>query len=452
MAQMMAPKYFKGFSPVQFEGAKSKNTLAYKYFDKDREVMGITMGDLLNCSIAYWHAMEQVSADPFGGGTQHRPWKKAKNQMTRAYNTLYALFELAGVLGVEKYCFHDRDMAPEGKNLKDSNQMLWKIVKRAKEYQEQTGVGLLWATQNLFSHERYARGALTNPNSDIVEYALAQIKTALDVGHELGAENHVFWGGREGYQTLLNTSMKRELERLAIGLHKAVDYARRNRYNAQFLIEPKPMEPTKHQYDFDAAACLNFLREHNLLQHLKLNIEANHATLAGHDFGHELQVASDAYALGSVDANRGDPRNGWDTDQFPIDVIETTMAMITILMQGGLGTGGLNFDAKIRRESTELEDLIAGHVGGIDAFAHGALVAEYIIQQYGSGILLPGRYDQGKHSLELEAGRIGLEEAEAHTLERKTEPKHTSGKQEILEINFADAIRLVDGREWDNAT
>jgi xylose isomerase len=370
----------------------------------------------------------------FGAPTQVRPWNAAADPMRRAEDTMRALFEFCAKLGVDYYCFHDRDIAPEGDSLRETNRRLDRLIALAGKLQRDTGVKLLWNTSNMFSHPRFAHGAATNPDPHVFACAAAQVKKMLEAGLELGAQNYVFWGGREGYETLLNTDLKRETEHLAAFLRMAVDYARRIGFKAQFLIEPKPKEPTKHQYDFDAATVIGFLQAHGLEKHFKLNIEANHATLAAHTFEHDLAVASVNGLLGSVDANRGDPLLGWDTDQFPTDLYGTTFAMYVILGQGGLGRGGLNFDAHVRRGSTDLEDLFIAHIGAMDAFARGLQIAARLLQD---GVLTDfirqryAAYDTGI-GRKIEAGRTDFRELEAYAL-KHGEPPQISGRQEMLE-------------------
>jgi xylose isomerase len=426
--------YFPGVRQIAFEGPASGNPLAFKWYDPDAAVAGRTMREHLRFSVAYWHTMKGAGADMFGAPTQVRPWNAAADPMRRAEDTMRALFEFCAKLGVDYYCFHDRDIAPEGDSLRETNRRLDRLIALAGKLQRDTGVKLLWNTSNMFSHPRFAHGAATNPDPHVFACAAAQVKKMLEAGLELGAQNYVFWGGREGYETLLNTDLKRETEHLAAFLRMAVDYARRIGFKAQFLIEPKPKEPTKHQYDFDAATVIGFLQAHGLEKHFKLNIEANHATLAAHTFEHDLAVASVNGLLGSVDANRGDPLLGWDTDQFPTDLYGTTFAMYVILGQGGLGRGGLNFDAHVRRGSTDLEDLFIAHIGAMDAFARGLQIAARLLQD---GVLTDfirqryAAYDTGI-GRKIEAGRTDFRELEAYAL-KHGEPPQISGRQEMLE-------------------
>lgn len=376
-----AKEYFPGIGRIPFEGKDSDNPFAFKVYDENRKIGGKTMREHLRFAVCYWHSFCGVGSDPFGPGTRVHGWDTPASAMAKAEARVDASFEFFSKLGVPYYCFHDFDLAPEGATVAESENNLRHMVAMAKERQQTTGVKLLWGTANLFSHPRYMNGAATNPDFAVVARAAAQVKAALDATVELGGENYVFWGGREGYSSLLNTDMKREQEHLARFLTLARDYGRSIGFKGNFLIEPKPMEPMKHQYDFDAATVVGFLRHHGLDGDFKLNIEANHATLAGHSFAHDLQVASDAGLLGSIDANRGDPQNGWDTDQFPLDLYDTVSAMLVVLRQGGLQPGGLNFDAKVRRESTAHTDLFLGHIGGMDAFARGLEVAHALLHE-----------------------------------------------------------------------
>src|SRR5215471_13936118 len=370
--------FFPDVPKIKYEGPDSKNALAYRHYNPDEMVEGKSMRDHLRFAVCYWHTFRGMGGDPFGPGCAVRPWEANSETLDMALKRVDVAFEFMEKLGVPYYCFHDRDVAPEGKNLTDTNRNLDTVVKALKEEQQRTGIKLLWGTANLFSNKRFVHGASTSSNADVFAYSAAQVKKALEVTKELGGENYVFWGGREGYVNLWNTDMKRELDHLARFLHMAVDYKKKIGFGGQFLIEPKPKEPTTHQYDFDAAACINFLRAYGLTDHFKLNIETNHATLAGHTMMHELVYASMQGLLGSVDANRGDMLLGWDTDQFPTDLYLTTSIMLVILGQGGLAPGGLNFDAKVRRESFEPIDLFHAHIGGMDAFARGLKIAAKI--------------------------------------------------------------------------
>jgi len=427
-------EYFKGIDSIDYEGPETKNPLAFRIYNPDEVVAGRTMREHLRFAVAYWHTFKGTGADPFGGATLIRPWDASGDPMQAAEDTMRAAFEFFTKLGVDYWCFHDRDICPEAETLRETNARLDRIVALARQLQADTGVKLLWNTSNMFSHRRFANGAATNPDAAVFAYAGAQVKKMLEVGLELGGRNYVFWGGREGYETLLNTDMKRELDHLARFLRMAVDYAQQIGFTAQFLIEPKPKEPTKHQYDFDAAAVIGFLKSYGLEEHFKLNIESNHATLAAHTFQHDLTVASMNGMLGSVDANQGDLLLGWDTDEFPTDVYAATLAMHVILQQGGLAPGGLNFDAHVRRTSTDLEDLFIAHIGAMDAFAHGLKVADRLIEDEVLTGLLKRRYasyDEGIGA-RIEAGDADLAELEAYTLEHG-EPEAISAKKEMIE-------------------
>jgi xylose isomerase len=419
---------------IPFEGKESKNPLAFKYYNKQQRVGSKTMGEHLRFSVAYWHTLMGTGSDMFGGPSFEREWRKAKDPVDRAKETMEAAFEFLQKLGVDYYCFHDRDIAPEGETFSETVRNLEIMVQFAKDLQKETGIKLLWGTANLFSSPIYSQGAATSPSAHVMAYAAAQVKNAIDATHELGGGNYVFWGGREGYETLLNTELKREQEQMARFLHMAVDYRRKIGFDGQFLIEPKPKEPTKHQYDTTAATSLYFLKEYQLLDHFKLNIEANHATLAGHSFEHELAVASAAGKLGSVDANRGDLLLGWDTDQFPTDIYSTTLAMMIILKQNGLGRGGLNFDAKVRRSSNDPMDLFHAHIGGMDAFARGLLVAQRVIDDKVFSKFVQERYSSYGSGIgvAIMSGRIGMEELEKWIMDQH-HPVLQSGRQEMLE-------------------
>jgi xylose isomerase len=426
---------FKNIKTIKYEGLQSRNPLAFKHYNATEMVEGKTMKDQLRFSVVYWHTFRNALSDPFGVGTAVRPWDDGSNSVANAQNRARAAFEFIEKLGAPFYAFHDRDIAPEGKNLKETNANLDAVVKVIKEEQERTGIKLLWGTANLFSNPRFVHGAATSCNADVFAYAAAQVKKALEITNELGGAGYVFWGGREGYSTLWNTNMKRELEHLAKFLHLAVDYKKQIGFKGQFYIEPKPKEPTKHQYDSDAAACLNFLREYDLMDHLKLNIETNHATLAGHTMQHELEVAGSAGALGSIDANTGDELIGWDTDQFPTSVYLTTQIMLTILKYGGFKTGGTNFDAKVRRESFEPEDLFHAHVGGMDAFARGLKIAAAIRKDGRLAKFVKDRYASWDTGIgaKIEAGKADSSELEAYMLKKGEVTGNTSGRQEFLE-------------------
>lgn len=426
--------YFKDIPEIQYEGRKTDNPLAFRYYDAERLVGEKTMEDHLRFAVSCWHTFMGSGQDIFGSPVYQRPWSMAEDPMVRAKDTLRAMFEFCQKLGLNYYCFHDRDIAPEGVTFTQSCANLEEIVLYAKELQQHTGVKLLWGTANLFGSPRYCHGAATNPDAHVFAYAAAQVKHAMDATKELGGDGYVFWGGREGYETLLNTDMLKEEENLATFFHMAVSYARKIGFTGQFLIEPKPKEPTKHQYDFDAATVLSFLRKHDLLDHFKLNIEANHATLAGHTFAHELTVAATAGKLGSIDVNRGDQLLGWDTDQFPTDIYETTQAMLVLLQHGGIGRGGLNFDAKLRRGSTDINDLFYGHIGGMDSFARGLLTAQKIIDDGKLWELISQRYISYSSVLgrAIRSGEADFDTLETWVVEHG-EPTPTSGRQEYVE-------------------
>ena len=427
-------EYFKNLNEIKYEGKDSDNPLAYRYYDKDKIVLGKKMKDHFKFAIAYWHSFVNTGNDPFGPGTKIYPWDKSSDVYERAYNKMDAAFEFISKLGLEYFCFHDFDLIDEGSSLKESEERLNKISDYAQEKKNSNNIKVLWGTANLFSNPRYMNGAATNPNFDVVSYAGAQVKNALDITQKLGGENYVFWGGREGYMSLLNTKMKTEIDNMATFLHMAKDYGRSIGFTGNFFIEPKPMEPSKHQYDYDSATVIGFLKEYGLDKDFKLNIEVNHATLAGHTFDHELQVAANSNMLGSIDANRGDYQNGWDTDQFPNNIYEIVEALIVIIRSGGLSGGGINFDAKTRRNSTDLEDLFYSHIGGIDIFARSLLIVEKIINDSDYIKLLDQRYSSfdsgiGKSFAE---GNLNLDELATHA-KNNGEPSLKSGKQELLE-------------------
>tara|TARA_B100002052_G_scaffold299075_1_gene335127 strand:+ start:1855 stop:3186 length:1332 start_codon:yes stop_codon:yes gene_type:complete len=427
-------EYFKNLNEIKYEGKDSDNPLAYRYYDKDKIVLGKKMKDHFKFAIAYWHSFVNTGNDPFGPGTKIYPWDKSSDVYERAYNKMDAAFEFISKLGLEYFCFHDFDLIDEGSSLKESEKRLNKISDYAQEKKHSNNIKVLWGTANLFSNPRYMNGAATNPNFDVVSYAGAQVKNALDITQKLGGENYVFWGGREGYMSLLNTKMKTEIDNMATFLHMAKDYGRSIGFTGNFFIEPKPMEPSKHQYDYDSATVIGFLKEYGLDKDFKLNIEVNHATLAGHTFDHELQVAANSNMLGSIDANRGDYQNGWDTDQFPNNIYEIVEALIVIIRSGGLSGGGINFDAKTRRNSTDLEDLFYSHIGGIDIFARSLLIVEKIINDSDYIKLLDQRYSSfdsgiGKSFAE---GNLNLNELATHA-KNNGEPSLKSGKQELLE-------------------
>ena len=427
-------EYFKGIGRIAYEGPESKNPFAFKWYDEHRLVAGKPMREHFRFAVAWWHSFCGTGTDPFGAPTRPWPWLQATNPLQQAKDKMDAAFEFITKLGVPFYCFHDFDLIAEGETPKESRRRLEAISDYALLKQQESGVRVLWGTANLFAHPRYMNGAMTNPDFQVLSWAAAQVRNALDVTIKLGGQNYVFWGGREGYMSLLNTNMKREQDHMARFLHMARDYARDQGFKGSFFIEPKPMEPTKHQYDFDAATCLNFLRQYDLMDDFKLNIEVNHATLAHHSFQHELQVAADAGMLGSIDANRGDYQNGWDTDQFPNNVLELTEAMLVLLECGGLQGGGVNFDAKIRRNSTDLEDLFLAHIGGMDVLARALLTAEAVWQHSDYRKLRRERYasfDEGKGK-EFEHGQMTLESL-ADLAETLGEPELKSGKQELFE-------------------
>jgi xylose isomerase len=415
--------FFPDVPKISFEGPTSKNPLAFRHYNADEVVAGKTMRDHLRFAVCYWHTFRGTGSDPFGPGCAIRPWEDGTDSVDMAIKRVDVAFEFMEKLGVPFYCFHDRDVAPEGASLKETNANLDKVVKKLKEAQQRTGINLLWGTANLCS------------NADAFAYAAAQVKKALEVTKELGGVNYVFWGGREGYMNLYNTDLKREMDHLAKFFHLAHDYAKKIGFTGQFLIEPKPKEPTTHQYDFDAAACIAFLRGYDLMGTMKLNVETNHATLAGHTMMHELAYASAFGALGSIDANRGDLLLGWDTDQFPADYYLTTQCMLVLLEQGGLAPGGVNFDAKVRRESFEPVDLFHAHIGGMDAFAVGLKLAAQIRAEGALASIVKQRYaswDSGVGA-EIEKGSATLESLEAYMLQKGDVTPNVSGRQEMIE-------------------
>jgi xylose isomerase len=426
---------FPEIDRIHFEGPQSKNPLAFRHYNAEEKVEGRSMRDHLRFSVVYWHTFRGQGGDPFGPGTALRPWEDGTDSVANAENRARVAFEFIEKLGAPFYAFHDRDIAPEGASLAETNKNLDAVVKVLKEEQQRTGVKLLWGTANLFSNPRFMHGAATSPNSEVFAFAAAQVKKALEITHELGGAGYTFWGGREGYQNLWNTNMKRELEHLARFLHLAVDYAKQIGFKGQFYIEPKPKEPTKHQYDSDAATCLNFLREYDLIDHLKLNLETNHATLAGHTMQHELEVAGSAGSLGSIDANTGDLLLGWDTDQFPTDIYLAAQCMFTILKYGGLTAGGVNFDAKVRRESFEPIDLFYAHIGGMDAFARGLKIAAAMRVDGRLQELLDERYASWDTGLgaEIEAGKHNFASLEKLMLAQGNPAPNRSGRQEMIE-------------------
>ncbi|SHN15540.1 xylose isomerase [Cyclobacterium lianum] len=430
----MSKSYFPRIDKIKFEGRDSKNPLAFRFYDENRMIGGKSMKDHFRFAIAYWHSFCGGGNDPFGPGTLVREWDINPDPIQRAKDKMDAAFECIGKIGAPFYCFHDVDLIDEGEDIATYERHMQAIVDYAKQKQAETGIKLLWGTANVFSHPRYMNGAATNPDFNVVSRAATQVKNAIDATIALGGENYVFWGGREGYMSLLNTDMKRETEHLARFLSMARDYGRKQGFQGTFLIEPKPMEPTKHQYDYDAATVIGFLRHYGLDKDFKLNLEVNHATLAGHTFQHELQVAQDAGLLGSIDANRGDYQNGWDTDQFAINLQELTEAMLVLLQGQGFTTGGVNFDAKLRRNSTDLEDLFHAHVGSMDAFARSLIIANDIMEKSDYQLLRKRRYssfDSGKGK-DFETGKLTMEALRDHAIETG-EPEMTSGKQEMYE-------------------
>jgi xylose isomerase len=427
-------EFFQGINQIKYEGNETDNPLAFRWYDENKMIAGKSMKDHLRFACAYWHSFCNVGSDPFGEGTHLFPWNEKADAVERAKDKMDAAFEFITKMSLPYYCFHDVDVVDYGNDVNENDRRLQALVDYAKEKQKATGVKLLWGTANLFSNRRYMNGAATNPDFHVLTHAAAQVKAALDATIALSGENYVFWGGREGYMSLLNTNMKREQEHLAKFLHTAKDYARANGFKGTFFIEPKPCEPSKHQYDYDAATVISFLRQFDLLNDFKLNVEVNHATLAGHTFTHELQVAADAGLLGSMDANRGDYQNGWDTDQFPNNLNELVEAMLIILEAGGFGGGGINFDAKIRRNSTDAADLFHAHIGGMDNFARALIIADKILQHGEYSKIRTERYasydsDKGK---DFEAGKLSLEDLRQYAI-ANGEPKTISGRQEYLE-------------------
>lgn len=426
--------YFKNVPKINYEGPKSNNPFAFKYYNQDEVIDGKTMKEHMRFAIAYWHTFTGTGADPFGAGTMLRPWDGLSDPMDIAKARLEAAFELFEKLNVPFFCFHDRDIAPEGENLKETNKRLDEIVSIIKDYQKTSNTKLLWGTANLFSNPRFVHGAATSCNADVFAYAAAQVKKALEVTKELGGQSYVFWGGREGYETLLNTDMGLELDNLARFFDMAVDYAKEIGFDGQFLIEPKPKEPTKHQYDFDTANVYAFLKKYDLDNYFKVNIEVNHATLAAHDFQHELRYARVNNMLGSIDANTGDPMLGWDTDQFPTDIKVNTMAMYEIIKMGGFEKGGVNFDAKVRRASFEPEDLFIAHIAGMDAFAKGFKIANKLVKDAVLEKFIEDRYASYSEGIgtDIMSGRANFKTLEAYAMEN-SKITNKSGRQEMLE-------------------
>ena len=432
---MATKEFFPGIEKIKFEGKDSKNPMAFHYYDAEKVINGKKMKDWLKFSMAWWHTLCAEGGDQFGGGTKQFPWNGNADAVQAAKNKMDAGFEFMQKIGIEYYCFHDVDLVSEGASIEEYEANLKEIVAYAKQKQTETGIKLLWGTANVFGHARYMNGAATNPDFDVVARAAVQIKNAIDATIELGGQNYVFWGGREGYMSLLNTDQKREKEHLAQMLTIARDYARARGFKGTFLIEPKPMEPTKHQYDVDTETVIGFLKAHGLDKDFKVNIEVNHATLAGHTFEHELAVAVDNGMLGSIDANRGDYQNGWDTDQFPVDIYELTQAWLVILEAGGLTTGGTNFDAKTRRNSTDLDDIFLAHISGMDSFARALMAAADILEHSDYKKMRAERYasfDQGDGK-KFEEGKLLLEDLRTIAL-ASGEPKQISGKQELYEM------------------
>ena len=427
-------EFFPGIGKIKFEGKESKNPLAFKYYDENQVVGNKSLKDHFRFAVAYWHTLTGTGGDPFGPGTKNFPWAAQSDPIGNAKDKMDAAFEFISKMGIPFYCFHDYDIVAEADTIPESEKRLRTMVEYAKAKQAASGIKLLWGTANLFSHKRYMNGAATNPDFSVIPWAGTQVKNALDATIELGGENYVFWGGREGYMSLLNTDMKRELDHMARFLTMARDYARKQGFTGTFLVEPKPMEPTKHQYDFDAATVIGFLNKYGLAGDFQLNVEVNHATLAGHTFQHDLQVAADAGLLGSIDANRGDYQNGWDTDQFPINIYELVESMLVILDMGGFKTGGVNFDAKTRRNSTDLEDLFIAHIAAMDAFARALIVADRVRTDSDFLKMRKERYasfDSGDGA-KFEAGKLSLEDLRELAI-KNGEPAQISGKQELYE-------------------
>ena len=435
MAKSFTP-YFKNIPDIRYEGPQSDNPLAYKYFDPKAKILGKPMKDWMRNAVCYWHTFRGTALDIFGPGTLVRPWEDGTNSLDMALKRTEVVFDFVSKLDVEYYCFHDRDASPEGKDLTETNSNLWAIAEKLKSLQKASDIKLLWGTANMFSHPRYSQGASTSPNADVFAHCANSVKEMLDVSKFLGGENYVFWGGREGYNTLLNTDMGREADHAAAFFHMAVNYAKKIGFKGQFLIEPKACEPTKHQYDFDSATVLGFLRKYGLDKHFKLNIEQNHATLAGHDFCHELAVCDANDALGSIDSNRGDVMNGWDTDQFPNDYRECAQAWTIILQKkNGLGTGGLNYDAKVRRDSYDIEDMFYAHICGIDTWARGLRIAEKIIKDGKISGFVDQRYSSYDKGIgkTIESGKATFESLQKYILAKGEAAPNNSARQEYLE-------------------
>jgi len=429
--------YFKDIPSIKYEGPSSTNVLGFRYYNAEEIILGKKMKDWLRFSVCFWHTFRGTGADPFGFPTLKRPWDDGSDSMENAKRRLTVAFEFFKKLGVEYWTFHDRDIAPEGNNLEETNKNLDAMVVLAKQLQQKTGVKLLWGTANLFAHHRYQNGASTNPDVHVFAYAAAQVKKAIEITKELGGENYVFWGGREGYQSLLNTDTKRELDHMGKFLKMAVDYKKKIGFGGQLLIEPKPREPTKHQYDYDAQTVIGFLKHYGLDNDFKLNIEPNHTTLAGHDYEHDLEIASRYGMLGSVDSNTGDPLLGWDTDQFPMDIKKATQTMLIVIRQGGLHSGGLNFDCKVRRESSDVEDMFISHIAAMDTFARGLRIAAKIIEEGRLSEMVKDRYSSYDEGIgkQIENGETSFEELEKWVLQHG-EPQQKSGNQEKFEAIF----------------
>ena len=427
-------EFFKGIDQINFEGEESDNPFSYRFYDKEKVVLGKPMKEHFKFAVAYWHSFVNSGNDPFGIGTKKYPWMELKDVKQRSYQKMDAAFEFISKLDLEYFCFHDFDLVDEGKTILESERRLDDISDYCILKMKNSKIKPLWGTANLFSNPRYMNGAATNPDFDVVSYAGAQVKNAIDVTIKLKGENYVFWGGREGYMSLLNTDMKRELDNLATFLHMAKDYGRSQGFKGYFFIEPKPMEPSKHQYDYDAATVIGFLKEYNLDKDFKLNIEVNHATLANHTFDHELQTAANSNMLGSIDANRGDYQNGWDTDQFPNNIYEIVEALLVIIRSGGLEGGGINFDAKTRRNSTDLEDLFHSHIGGIDLFAKSLLITQKIIEDSDYTSMLKNRYSSFESDLGKKFTNRELTLKQMNSYAKKIdEPNLKSGRQEFFE-------------------
>jgi xylose isomerase len=440
----MSQEFFPNIPKIAYEGPKSDNPLAFRWYNPNEMIEGKSMRDHLRFAVVYWHTFRGTGSDPFGSATMVRPWEDGTDSVEMACTRVKAAFEFIQKLDAPYYAFHDRDVAPEGNTLAESNKNFDRVADVLAAEQKRTGIKLLWGTANMFSNPRFMHGAATSCNADVFAYGAAQVKKCLEVTNRLGGENYVFWGGREGYQCLYNTDMKRELDHLARFFHMAVDYAKKIGFKGKFLIEPKPKEPTKHQYDSDAAACINFLRAYDLMPYFKLNIETNHATLAGHEMMHELDYAGMQGALGSIDANTGDLLLGWDTDQFPTNYYLTAQIMLMIMKHGGIGAGGVNFDAKVRRESFEPVDLFYAHIGGMDAFARGLKIAAAIRAEGKLQSFVKDRYaswDSGIGAM-IESGKTTFEDLERYMLEKGNPTVNQSGRQEFLENLFN---RYIDG-------